>query len=191
MHDAAGLLEAEGVQATADSQAEVDPSAGSNDPPEAERLPARESEGTRRHDWHWKDGRWLCVACLATARVPIPPRLGKCPGMASNLARLIQNPRKHRLHIATFTDGKGVVVVCSRCGHYSTSNRPNQLHKKDCVAVGGQAAYASPGAESAYRRIVLGKHPRHAKGEAKVLDPCMPLEALHKAAGQEPSGTAP
>jgi hypothetical protein len=136
--------------------------------------------------------RWAAAVCRMSYDIAHggPPRLGKCPGMASNLARLVQDPRKHRLHIATFADGKGVVVVCSRCGHYATSNRPTQLHKKDCVAVGGQSAFASPGAESAYRRIVQGKHPKHAKGEGKVLDPCMFLEALRKA-GQEPSGTPP
>ena len=172
------------------------PSAGSAGPPEAA-LPQEglqegaPQEGTRRHDWRWKDHRWLCIACLTTSRTAVPPRLGKCAGMATNMARLVQNPRKHKLHLATFADGKGVVVVCSRCGHYATSNRPTELHKKACVAVGGQATFASPGAESAYRRISQGKHPKHAKGDAKVLDPCMPLEALARLAssGQEPQGS--
>ena len=187
VHDALGILapcdSPAGSQEPGEGQG-----TGSTGPPEATAKVS--PEGTRRHEWHWKDGRWLCVACLATARTPVPPRLGKCPGMASNLARLVQNPRKHRLHIATFADGKGVVVVCSRCGHYATSNRPTQLHKQDCVAVGGQSAFASPGAESAYRRIALGKHPKHAKGEGKVLDPCMSLEALLRTS-QEPKGPPP
>ncbi len=106
--------------------------------------------------------------------------------MATNLARLVQNPRGHTLQIATFADGKGVVVVCSRCGHYSTSNRPVELHKKDCKARLGQASFASPGAKTSYERIASGKHPKHAMGEAKVLDPCMSLEVLRRAARQEP-----
>ena len=108
--------------------------------------------------------------------------------MASNLARLVQNPRGHTLQIATYADGKGVVVVCSRCGHYSTTNRPAELHKKDCKAQRGQASFASPGARISYEGIAAGKHPKHAMGEAKILDPCMSLAALRRAAGQEPEG---
>ncbi len=129
-------------------------------------------------------GRWICTACLSTSRSGVPPRFGKCAGMSANLARLVRNPRKHTLQVATFTDGFGLVVVCSRCGHYATSNRPAQLHKEDCLAVGGQQSFASPGAKSAYERIASGMHPKHAKGETKVLDPCMALDALVRA-GQE------
>ncbi len=154
-------------------------------PPQGPEAP---QEGTRRHDWRWKDHRWLCVACLTTARTAVPPRLGKCAGMATNLAKLVRNPMRHTLQLATFADGKGVVVVCSKCGHYATSNRPAELHKHLCKATGGQASFASPGAASAYRRIAEGKHPKHAKGEAKVLDPCMPLASLAALAqaNQEP-----
>jgi hypothetical protein len=150
--------------------------------------PPAEEPPTLRHEWHWQAGRWICTACLSTSRLAVPPRLGKCAGMSPNLANLVRNPRRHKLHIATFTDGKGIVVVCSRCGHYSTSNRPVKLHKEDCAAVGGQASFASPGAASAYRRVALGQHPRHAMGEAKVLDPCMSLEALLRAS-REPQGS--
>ncbi len=155
-------------------------------PPRSSEAP---QEGTRRHDWRWKDHRWVCVSCLTTARTAVPPRLGKCAGMATNLAKLVRNPMRHTLQLATFADGSGVVVVCSKCGHYATSNRPAELHKKLCRATGGQPAFASPGAASAYRRIAEGKHPKHAKGEAKVLDPCMPLAALAGLAqtSQEPS----
>ncbi len=171
------------------------PPPGEREAPDGESRQARVAPPTagdvqQKHDWHWQDGRWLCVACLATSRLGVPPRLSKCAGMSPNLARLVQNPRKHKLHLATFADGKGVVIVCSRCGHYATSNRPGKLHKEACAATGGQAAFASPGAKAAYERIVLGKHPKHAKGEAKVLDPCMSLEALCKV-GQEPSAPPP
>jgi hypothetical protein len=194
VHDVLGVLGAEGGRmpgSTAPSRGgrtvrglRGGPSApGARPPPTGEGAP-------RRHEWHWKEGRWLCVSCLATSRLGVPPRLSKCAGMSPDLARLVQDPRKHKLQIATFADGKGMVLVCSRCGHYATSNRPTELHKKVCAATGGQAAFASPGAKSAYERIVLGKHPKHAKGEAKVLDPCMSLEALCKA-GQEPHGSTP
>ena len=189
VHDALGVLEAEAAsQNGVPAQAEgfQDSSAGWADPPEVIRAPRPQhatEEGVRRHDWHWQAGRWICAACLTTSRSGVPPRLGKCAGMASNLASLIRNPRKHTLQIATFTDGCGVVVVCSRCGHYSTSNRPVELHKKDCVAIQGQQFCASPGAKAAYERICAGKHPRHAKGEAKILDPCMAIETLIRLGG--------
>ena len=163
--------------ASSSSQPYAAPAAG---PPE--RQERASPEGAARHDWHWRSGRWLCTSCLASSRLPVPPRGGKCPGMASNLARLVQNPRGHTLQIATYADGKGVVVVCSRCGHYSTTNRPAELHKKDCKAKQGQASFASPGARISYERIAAGKHPKHAMGEAKILDPCMSLAALRAAA---------
>ena len=198
-HDVLGVLESAPPPPPFLAQELETPSAGSADPPEAARPQGglQAQEGPRRHDWHWQAGRWLCTACLATSRSGVPPRLGKCAGMSANLARLVRDPRKHTLQVATFADGFGMVVVCSRCGHYASSNRPSPLHKKDCLAVGGQQAFASPGAKSAYERIASGRHPKHAKGEAKVLDPCMSLDVLLRAgqeprvAGQEPRGKPP
>ena len=106
------------------------------------------------------------------------PRRGKCPGRAPNIRKLLENPRGHKLQIATFTDTFGVVVICSKCGHLCTSNRTNDLHKKACLAKGGQAVFASPGARSAYKRVCAGQHPKHAKGDAKVLEPCISADAL-------------
>ncbi len=150
------------------SQAAASSAAG---PPEPRQERAVSDETPARHEWHWQAGRWLCTACLTTSRLPVPPRGDKCAGMASNLAKLLSGPKKHKLHLATLADGKGVVVACSRC----------ELHKKPCKATGGQAAFASSGARTAYERITTGRHPTHAKGETKVLDPWMSLEALRRA----------
>ncbi len=182
------VLDALGVPAIQDAEANSQAAASSAAGPLEPRQAREVSEETLRHEWHWQAGRWLCTACLTTSRLPVPSRGGKCAGMSSNLASLVQNPRGHTWQVATFADGNGVVVVCSRCGHYSTSNRPCELHKKACKAKGGQAAFASPGVEIAYERIASGKHPKHAKGEAKVLDPCMPLETLRRAAERELEG---
>ena len=103
---------------------------------------------------------------------------GKCPGLAANIRKILFDPKGHKLQVATFTDSFGVVVICSACGHFTASNREGQLHKKACKATGGQAAFASPGARAAYLRVAEGKHPKHAKGEAKVLDPCLSAAAL-------------
>ncbi len=82
--------------------------------------------------------------------------------------------------MAPFSDGKGIVVICSRCGHHSTSNRLCKLHKQDCLG-----AFESDGAKHSYERVCKGIHPKYSKGTGKVLDPCMSpamLEALPKGA---------
>ena len=106
------------------------------------------------------------------------------------MRKLISNPRGHKLQIATFTDSFGMVVICSACGHFCTSNRLGPLHKEACKATRGQA-FASPGAGAAYKRVSDGKHPKHAKGDAKVLDPCFPatvLLAFERGGGQPSQG---
>ncbi len=128
-----------------------------------------------RHNWRWRYGRWICGNCLARSSAPVPPR-SKFPGRASNLESLLRRPRGHQLQVAPFTDGKGLVVICSKCGHYATSNRPCQLHKKECPGV-----FGSEGAKHSYERVCRGQHPMYSKGAARVLEPCMSpamLEAL-------------
>ena len=117
-----------------------------------------------------------------------------CPGRAANLQKLLSDPKGHKLQLATFSDGFGAVVICSGCGHFTTSNRPGKLHKDACKAKGGQAAFASPGARSAYERVAAGKYPKHHKGDAKVLDPCVSaaaVAALARSGGQPTQGPQP
>ncbi len=52
------------------------------------------------------------------------------------------------------------------------------LHKQGYKATGGQPAFAPPGARKAHERVAAGKHPKHAQGEAKVLDLCVSAKAL-------------
>ncbi len=127
----------------------------------------RECEGPEKHIWRWQYSRWICSSCLTTSRTAVPPR-SKCPGMATNLRSLLNSPRGHALQIATFTDCKGLVVICSKCGHHATSNRPTQLHKQVCPK-----GFGSDGARHSYQRVCRGQHPKYSKGPAKVLDPCM------------------
>ena len=71
---------------------------------------------------------------------------------------------------------------------------PGLLHKFACKATGGQAAFAPPGARSAYERVVAGKHPKHHKGEAKIFDPCVSsaaVAALARRGGQPTQGPQP
>ena len=145
-------------------------------PPPPPPAHADGNENQAGHDWHWQAGRWLCTACLSSSRGAVPRR-GKCPGLAANVRKLLAEPKGHKLQIATFTDTFGMVVICSACGHYCTSNRLSSLHKDACKATQGPA-FASEGAVSAYRRVSEGKHPKHAKGDAKVLEPCFPATAL-------------
>ena len=45
----------------------------------------------------------------------------------------------------------------------------------------------SQGAETAYQRVSQGMHPKHDRGDAKVLDPCMDGAALLALGAQEVS----
>ncbi len=130
-----------------------------------------------KHEWHWQGGRWLCTLRLSSSRLAVPRR-DKCPGRAANIRRLLEDPKGHKLQVATFPDTFGVVVICSLCGHFCASNRSGPLHKEKCKAKGGQAAFASPGARAAYLRVAKGQHPTHAKGDARVLEPCISADAL-------------
>ncbi len=71
------------------------------------------------HEWHWQGGRWLCVRCLASARTGVPRRQ-KCPGASPSIRGLLEDPKGHRLQIATFANGFGIVVICCDCGHLLT-----------------------------------------------------------------------
>ena len=119
-----------------------------------------------------------CAQCLATSRTAIPRQIFNCPGLAANLRNLMLNPRGHKLHVATFTSGAGMVVICSRCGHFATSNRKVKLHTEKRPSTGPQEAFQSDGARAAYRRVGEGKHPAYKHGDAKVLDPCISAETL-------------
>ena len=72
----ADVLDALGVPASptfADSsQADAAEAAGPPEPRQVRAAP----EGALRHEWHWQAVRWLCTACLATARLALPPRWG-------------------------------------------------------------------------------------------------------------------
>jgi hypothetical protein len=84
-----------------------------------------------------------------------------------------------------------MVVICSRCGHFATSNRKTKLQTESCPSTGPQTAFQSEGARHAYRRVGEGKHPAYKHGEAKVLDPCISAAALLQlgAAAQEEFST--
>ena len=139
--------------------------------------PRIEDNSGHKHEWHWQSGRWLCTLCLSSSRLAVPRR-DKCPGRAATIRKLLEDPKGHKLQVATFTDGFGVLVICSLCGHCCASNRTGPLHKERCKARGGQATFASPGARAAYQRVVKGQHPKHGKGDARVLDPCISADAL-------------
>ena len=103
---------------------------------------------------------------------------------------LLQRPQGHKLQIAIFTSGAGLVVICSGCGRFTTSNRRGVLHNEVCPAKGrSQAAFQSEGARFAYRRVCEGKHPAYKQGSSKILDPCVAAETLQRLAAEPASST--
>jgi hypothetical protein len=134
-----------------------------------------------KHVWKWTAGKWICTSCLTTSRTAVPRQIFGCLGLAPNIRHLLQHPQGHKLQIATFTSGAGIVVICSGCGRFTTSNRRGVLHKERCPSV-DQAAFQSDGAKNSYRRVCEGKHPSYKEGNSKVLDPCFAAAALLEAA---------
>ncbi len=98
-----------------------------------------------KHAWKRQAGRWLCTNCLATSRSAIPRQIFKCPGLSPSIRDLLRRPQGHKLQVATFTSGAGLVVICSGCGRFTTSNRRGALHNEPCPASrSGQAAGRRP-----------------------------------------------
>ena len=134
---------------------------------------ANAAEVADGHEWTNIEGRWICKTCMSTSRAIFPPK-GRCPGLTPALAEIVRNPRGHTLQIATHTDGRGVVIICSRCGHFAASNRRNtKLHTHDCTY-----GFESDGAKYSYRRFCNRQHPTYGRGEAKVLEAAFPVAAL-------------
>ena len=110
---------------------------------------------------------------MTISRATFPLR-GKCPGLTPSLADLIRDPRGHTLHLAPYTDGSSVIVICSKCGHFAGSKRRNtKLHTSPCKRV-----FGSDGAKYAYKRVCNKKHPTYSKGEAQILEPCLDVSAI-------------
>ncbi len=124
------------------------------------------------HQWRSRSGTWYCRVSLSVSRAPHPPNT-RCPGLAPNLAKVVSDPRGHNILVAPRTDGTGIVLICSRCGHYAASARPSNLQKKDCLDT-----FESPGAEQSFERFSQGIHPRYAEGPAKVLEKAFPATWL-------------
>ncbi len=123
--------------------------------------PPKEDEAVGEHDWIQIDSHWSCRNCMTRSRATFPPR-GKCPGLTPALADLVGNPRGHILHIAPYSDGSSVILICSKCGHFAGSNRRHtKLHTSPCKGV-----FGSDGAKYAYKRVCERKHPTYGKGEA-------------------------
>ena len=161
---------------TRDGGRQVEPDAVERTPREAVPLGASRTKETNAHRVKGQEGRWICTNCLATSRTAIPRQIFKCPGLASNIRDLLHRPQGHRLQVATFTSGAGLVVICSACGRFTTSNRRGVLHKEPCPASSGQASFQSDGARFAYKRVCEGKHPAYKHGDSKVLKACtLPL----------------
>ena len=122
------------------------------------------------HEWGQKEGAWMCRACLAQSRATHPPT-GRCPGYAARIRDAALDPKGHNLLYSTFANGEpGIVVICSHCGHYTTSKRA--CFQERCV--GPQ----SSGAKAHYERVSRGLHPKHARGDARILNPLQRLSHL-------------
>ena len=94
-------------------------------PPKAQERP---KEG---HEWSSREGTRYCKVCLSVSRALHPPTT-RCQGLALNMAQAVSRSKGHSILLAPRTDGTGIVIIWCHCGHYAASNRPTNLHKKDC-----------------------------------------------------------
>jgi hypothetical protein len=86
--------------------------------------------------------------------------------------------------VSFFSDSAGIVVLCARCGAHSTSNRRcKKLHGDTC-----KRKALSAGAAACHERLKALMHPKHEKGDAKVLEPWVPLASL--VARSAPAGSS-
>ncbi len=128
---------------------------------------------TACHAWRWKAEKWVCLNCLKISRASVPNRSQKCAGFSERFRELIANPRGHSLCFAPHTDGVGMTVCCSRCGHFASGNRRVALHAADCRGV-----RASDGAIKAWERFANRQSPAYKDGPGKCLEAYMTLEQL-------------
>ncbi len=136
-------------------------------------APPKEAAPDEGHDWVQVNSKWTCRSCLSVSRSLFPPQ-GHCPGLAPSLADLVRDPRGHTLQIAPYSDRSGVVIICSRCGHFAASKRRNtKLHTDKC-----HRRFESDGAQFAYKRVCERKHPTYSKGEARILEPAFSASSL-------------
>ncbi len=117
------------------------------------------------HEWRYSRGRWVCRACLKVSRANAPNRAAKCPGFNAVMADLLKNPQGHSLSYSSFLDGAGIIILCTRCGGYCSSNRRGQKLSDPCLSKPASACGVA-----ALARMCKQQHPVHAKGDAVVLD---------------------
>ena len=144
-------------------------------PPSRRRLAGKQGVPlkTELHNWRFKKDKWLCINCLSTTRKAQPDRRAKCLGYAPSLRELVADPRGHALMVSFFSDSAGMVVLCARCGAHSTSNRKCKKLHDTC-----KGKSLSAGAGACHERLKALMHPKHEKGDAKVLEPWVPLASL-------------
>ncbi len=126
------------------------------------------------HNWRWRSRQWVCVSCLARTRQATPNRAARCPGHAEAIQELLRERRGHKLMTSYFSNKVGIIITCARCGSHTSSRRRNKkLHQEPCLD-----KPLSPGAAACLERVRTQWHPKHAEGEAKVLEPWLPLDSL-------------
>ena len=141
--------------------------------PDPPLVPDRRPRGPiREHCWVWKHSRWVCRVCLTFARGANKPAPSSspCRGHSEAFTQLVQNPRKHVLHISNYP--LGVIFICSTCGAYSESGNLRGLGR-DC-----NLKFTSHGARHSWQRFCRRQHPNSKRGPAHCLEEFMPISAL-------------
>ncbi len=129
---------------------------------------------TETHAWRRRAGKWICNSCLGISHAVVPGRSVGCPGFSPRVREALHAGKGHKLMLAPFTDGNGLVVICAGCGPHMTTNRRCKLHTETC-----RPGFAgNPAAKAHWKRESDRMHPRHSEGDAKVLEPVIPWSSL-------------
>jgi hypothetical protein len=85
------------------------------------------------HTWEQRQfhDAWICTTCLTTAKNGGPfmrRKFEQCRGASRNVLSVVTDPQQHNLHTTTDDAGE-LLLVCTRCGCYTTG-KPDNLKRR-------------------------------------------------------------
>ena len=87
--------------------------------------PAGKGSITDSHDFFWRGKAWVCYKCLLCTASLSSGRLNEVCHVDPPFAKLIEDPRGHKIHIAILKGG-GNFCFCAECFHFAAPH-PRKL----------------------------------------------------------------
>ena len=111
--------------------------------------------GKVAHMWMWTGAAWQCLTCRSIVKhIGRGKGLESCCGFSDAIRGILMRvDQPHLLYWSSFREGADFVVICRRCGAW-TSGKPRLL-TLPCQGVG------SAKLNDGLIRVLRGKHPKH------------------------------